>query len=180
MDSRGWTASVVGNLSKWMDLDAATLDARLAAEKVFKQEVAWASHLSVPAVMLPTPRHAHNSANYARVLNQSLTQVQYLQFWVRIPLTAKQQSNAKDPMEVDPVAGLRAAAMMETDDEDDAAFADPWEIWDALRARCEYHPKLHVALEITADLPSAEEIQRWLGEPVKVSGEPCGLPATQR
>jgi len=118
MDSRGWTASVVGNLSKWMDLDA-------AAEKVFKQEVAWASHLSVPAVMLPTPRHAHNSANYARVLNQSLTQVQYLQFWVRIPLTAKQQSNAKDPMEVDPVAGLRAAAMMETDDEDDAAFADP-------------------------------------------------------
>ncbi|POM72386.1 Protein arginine N-methyltransferase, partial [Phytophthora palmivora] len=66
MDSRGWTASVVGNISKWMDLDAATLDARLSAEKVFKQEVAWASHLSVPAVVVPTPRHQHNSANYAR------------------------------------------------------------------------------------------------------------------
>ncbi|GMF37960.1 unnamed protein product [Phytophthora lilii] len=165
MDSRGWTASVVGNISKWMDLDAATLDARLGAEKVFKQEVAWASHLSVPAVMLPAPRHAHASANYARVLNQSLTQAQYLQFWVRIPLTPRQRSNAKDPMEVDAVAGLRAAAMMETDEDEDEALTDPWEVWDSLRARCEYHPKLHVALEITADLPSAEEIQRWLGEP---------------
>ncbi|GMF57831.1 unnamed protein product [Phytophthora fragariaefolia] len=170
MDSRGWTASVVGNISKWMDLDAATLDARLSAEKVFKQEVAWASHLSVPAVMLPTPRHAHASANYARVLNQSLTQAQYLQFWVRIPLTPKQQSNAKEPMEVDAVAGLRAAAVMETDEDEEEPLTDPWEVWDSLRARCEYHPKLHVALEVTADLPSAEEIQRWLGEPVKVRG----------
>ncbi|KAG6610513.1 Protein arginine N-methyltransferase [Phytophthora cinnamomi] len=180
LDSRGWTASVVGNISKWMDLDAATLDARLAAEKVFKQEVAWASHLSVPAVMLPTPRHAHASANYARVLNQSLTQAQYLQFWVRIPLTPKQQSNAKDPMEVDAVAGLRAAAMMETDDEEEEALTDPWEVWDSLRARCEYHPKLHVALEITADLPSAEEIQRWLGEPVKAAIIPTDIFLTNR
>ncbi|KAJ8542692.1 hypothetical protein ON010_g12121 [Phytophthora cinnamomi] len=79
-------------------------------------------------------------------------------------------------MEVDAVAGLRAAAMMETDDEEEEALTDPWEVWDSLRARCEYHPKLHVALEITADLPSAEEIQRWLGEPVKVSDE-CAFTA---
>ena len=171
MDSRGWTTSVVGNVSKWMDMDATTLDVRLSAEKAFKQEVAWASHLSVPAVMLPTPRHAHNSSNYARILNQSLTQAQYVQFWVRIPLTVRQQLNAKAPMEVDPVAGLRAAVMMETDEGKDDDLTDSWEAWDSLRACCEYHPKLHVALEITADLPSAEEIQRWFGEPVKVSDQ---------
>lgn len=79
MDSRGWTSSVVGNISKWINLDAGCQRARLAAEKVFKQEVAWASHLSVPAVLLPTPRHHTSSANYARVLNQSVTQAQYLQ-----------------------------------------------------------------------------------------------------
>lgn len=33
---------------------------------------------------------------------------------------------------------------------------------------CEYNPKISVALEITADLPSSEELQRWLGEPVRV------------
>ncbi|CAI5715179.1 unnamed protein product [Hyaloperonospora brassicae] len=170
LDSRGWTASVVGVVSKWMDLDATTQRVRLSAEKVFKQEVAWASHLSVPAVLLPTPRHAEQSSNYARVLNQSLTQAQYLQFWVRILLTPRQQSCAKAPMETDPVAGLcAAAAVMETEENKHEALVDPWETWDSLRARCEYHPKLFVALEITADLPSAEVVQRWLGEPVKAA-----------
>ncbi|RMX64522.1 hypothetical protein DD238_004212 [Peronospora effusa] len=169
MDSRGWTTSVVGNISKWIDMDATTLETRLNAEKVFKQEVAWASHLSVPAVMLPTPRHATNSSNYARILNQTLTQAQYVQFWVRIPLTTRQQSSIKAPMEYDPVVGHHATIMMETHEEEDDDSSDPWEAWDSLRARCEYHPKLHVALEITADLPSAEEIQRWLGEPVKAA-----------
>ncbi|CAI5741641.1 unnamed protein product [Peronospora destructor] len=112
MDSRSWTMSVVGNISKWIDMDAATLDTRLSAEK---------------------------------------------------------QSNIRAPMEFDPVMGHRAAIMMETDDEEDGDLSDPWKAWDSLRARCEYHPKLHVALEITADLPSAEEIQRWLGEPVKAA-----------
>ncbi|RLN10048.1 hypothetical protein BBJ28_00013530 [Nothophytophthora sp. Chile5] len=180
LDSRGWTASVVGNLSKWLDLDAATLDARLGAEKVFKQEVAWASHLSVPAVLLPAPRHAHACANYARVLNQSLTQAQYLQFWVRIPLTARYKSTAKAPMEMDASAGPRASAMVETEADEEDEQTDPWEAWDALRARCEYHPKLHVALEITADLPSAEEVQRWLGEPVKAAIIPTSIFLTNR
>lgn len=79
MDSRGWTSSVVGNISKWINLDSGCQRGRLAAEKVFKQEVAWASHLSVPAVLLPPPRHHTNSSNYARVLNQSVTQAQYMQ-----------------------------------------------------------------------------------------------------
>ncbi|CAH0474551.1 unnamed protein product [Peronospora belbahrii] len=169
IDSRCWTTSVVGNISRWIDMDAATLDVRLSAEKAFKQEIFCASHFSVPAVMLPTPRHSHNSSNYARVLNHSLTQAQYLQFWVRIPLTARQQSNAKEPMEAAPIEGLSAAAMMETDEKKDGDLTDPWEVWDSLRARCEYNPKVYVALEITADLPSNEEIQRWLGEPVKAA-----------
>ncbi|TDH71502.1 hypothetical protein CCR75_004420 [Bremia lactucae] len=170
MDSRGWTTSVVGTISKWIDLDANTLSTRLNAEKVFKQEVAWASHLSVRAVMLPTPRHTHCSANYARVLNQSLTQAQYLHFWVRIPLILQpQKSTATLPMEIDPVIGLCRTAMIERNEEANENQIDPWAIWDSLRARCEYHPKLHVALEITADLPSDEAIQRWFGEPLKAA-----------
>ncbi|CEG38483.1 protein arginine n [Plasmopara halstedii] len=179
MDSRGWTASVVGNISKYIDLDATTLSVRLSAEKIFKQEVAWASHLSVRAVMLPSPRHVYNSANYARVLNQSLTQAQYLQFWVRIPLTTRQQLNVTASMELDSEAGLRGSAM-KTDEGKEDAQIDPWDTWDALRARCEYHPKLHVALEITADLPSTEEIQRWLGESVKAAIIPMNIFLTNR
>lgn len=79
LDSRGWTSSVVGNVSKWINLDSACARSRLAAEKVFKQEIAWATHLSVPAVVLPALRNHTSCANYARVLNQSATQAQYLQ-----------------------------------------------------------------------------------------------------
>lgn len=79
LDSRGWTSSVVGNVSKWINLDSSCARSRLAAEKVFKQEIAWATHLSVPAVVLPALRNHTSCANYARVLNQSATQAQYLQ-----------------------------------------------------------------------------------------------------
>ena len=79
LDSRGWTSSVVGGVSKWIHLDAACAAQRASAEKVFKQEIAWATHLSVPAVLLPAPRQADPCFNYARVLNQSALQAQYLQ-----------------------------------------------------------------------------------------------------
>lgn len=79
LDSRGWTSSVVGNVSRWINLDASSLRARLAAEKVFKQEVAWATHLSVAAVTLPAVRTHQSCSNYARVLNQAASQAQYLQ-----------------------------------------------------------------------------------------------------
>lgn len=51
---------------------------------------------------------------------------------------------------------------------DDDLGVSPWEAWNALRAKCEYSPKVNVALEVTADLPSSEELKRWLGEPIRV------------
>ena len=32
---------------------------------------------------------------------------------------------------------------------------------------CDYNKRLSVALEITADMPSDEVLQRWLAEPIK-------------
>lgn len=84
LDSRGWTSSVVGNVSKWINLDSSCARSRLTAEKVFKQEIAWATHLSVPAVVLPALRNHSSCANYARILIQSATQAQYLQVMLGI------------------------------------------------------------------------------------------------
>ena len=36
-----------------------------------------------------------------------------------------------------------------------------------LRSMCEFHPNVGVALELTEVLPSASEMERWQGEPVK-------------
>ena len=39
--------------------------------------------------------------------------------------------------------------------------------WDTFRTLCEHNKKLGVALEVTADLPSPVELERWMGEPIK-------------
>ena len=40
--------------------------------------------------------------------------------------------------------------------------------WNQLRTLTEVHPRLFVAIEVTADLPEPVMIERWLAEPVKV------------
>ena len=45
--------------------------------KVFLQEVAWAAHLGVPAVLLPSP--TENCINYSMVLTQALSLLHYSQ-----------------------------------------------------------------------------------------------------
>jgi len=45
---------------------------------------------------------------------------------------------------------------------------DGWECWNRFRLLCDQNPRLQVALEITADLPSTDqELMRWLAEPVR-------------
>jgi protein arginine N-methyltransferase 5 len=39
--------------------------------------------------------------------------------------------------------------------------------WNTFRSVCNFEKKLGLALEITADIPSQTEIDRWLGEPIK-------------
>lgn len=43
---------------------------------------------------------------------------------------------------------------------------DTWHWWNTFRTYTEYHSRMMVALEMSADLPSSDEILRWLGEPV--------------
>lgn len=64
--------------------------------------------------------------------------------WIRIPLAAQ-------PPPSSPATGS----------------TDPWDTWNALRCTCDHAAKVGVALTVPASLPSAAEINRWLGEPVK-------------
>jgi protein arginine N-methyltransferase 5 len=76
LESRHWTTSVVGKLSPWLNLDSSIPQVRKASEKAFAQEMAWASHLSVPAIMLPTP--AFNCFNYSASVNRFLAASSFL------------------------------------------------------------------------------------------------------
>ena len=94
VDSRTWTTCIVGKVSEWLDPCSADAAVRLAGEAALKQELAWASHLAVPAVLLPMPRP--DCANYARILNQTVSQATVLQLWVRVPLVCRSAEDEEE------------------------------------------------------------------------------------
>ena len=142
LQSSRWSTVVVGAVSEWIDLDAPAAEQRKASENVLREEVAWATHLNVPAVLLPPPSFLQGAScvNYAHVLNQLVLQAHYLQVWVRIPLVATSLIGSPQ---------------------------DPWHVWSTMSALCSSNASVRVALELTADLPSQSALDRWVAEPVK-------------
>lgn len=142
-----WSSHVVGKISSWIDLDSEDEVLRLDSETTLKQEIAWASHLSLQACLLPTPR-GKSCANYARCVNQILQNLNCMQLWLRIPLV----KNDDDSMETN-----------------SDHWIDSWEIWNSFRLLCEHHSRLSIALDIQNSLPSANSLGRWFGESVRAA-----------
>lgn len=119
------------------------------------QELAWASHLAVPAVMLPSPPSSSSCANYARILHQAVSQPCIMQLWCRVPLVARAAVDEEEEED-----DLKAEARMEEEEGAEEAEQedggeggrasrgreDPWESWDRLRTLCEFDASLGVAL----------------------------------
>ncbi|GAB4854081.1 Protein arginine N-methyltransferase 5 [Ancistrocladus abbreviatus] len=145
-----WMSRVVGKISSWIDLDAEDEIFRRDSETTLKQEIAWASHLSLQACLLPAPRSA-TCANYARCVNQILQNFNSMQLWLRIPLKKHDGDDAMSDQLVD------------------GEQVDSWEIWNSFRLLCEHHSQLSVALDVLSSLPSANSLGRWFGEPVRAA-----------
>lgn len=146
-----WSSHVVGKISSWIDLDSEDETLRLDSEITLKQEIAWASHLSLQACLLPTPKGS-SCANYARCLNQILQNLGGMQLWLRIPLVkSEDDTEAKNP------------------DYMGEGNVDSWELWNSFRLLCEHHSQLSVALDILSSLPSASSVARWFGEPIRAA-----------
>eukprot|EP01114_Cavostelium_apophysatum_P020862 TRINITY_DN7112_c0_g1_i1.p1 TRINITY_DN7112_c0_g1~~TRINITY_DN7112_c0_g1_i1.p1 ORF type:complete len:622 (+),score=146.02 TRINITY_DN7112_c0_g1_i1:52-1917(+) len=158
LNSSQWSSVVVGKISTWLQLDSPIEKTRKNARKVLQQELSWASHLSLPAVLLPPP--TFNSANYAQIVNQTLQSLLYMQIWVRIPLVFEASETEKSNSK--------------------RRFNEPWEWWNNVRTQCEHHPSLSPVIEITEDLPSAETLAKWLGEPVKAAILPTNVFITNK
>lgn len=150
LQSQNWTRSIVGKVSEWlwpalesMGQNGEMSSIRRNAEDALKQELAWASHLSLPAVIFPQ-LPSGDSANTRRLINQCVQQMPYYQVWVTVPLTSWGEGEEEDSVD------------------------SPWSRWNKLRLSCEHSPALFVALELTAELPDSFTIAQWEAEPVKV------------
>ena len=62
----------------------------------------------------------------------------------------------------------------------DEEVDDTWCWWNNFRCIANFEEKLSLALELTADLPDADAIDRWLGEPVKCLVVPIHLFMTNK
>ncbi|KAI5061937.1 hypothetical protein GOP47_0022476 [Adiantum capillus-veneris] len=156
-----WSSHVVGKISPWIDLDSSNEMMRADSEVTLKQELAWATHLSLQACLIPTPTPL-SGGNYARSVNQSLQGLSNMQLWLRIPLVSPDLQEAEGTPNEDEV-------FLRRDLVTGRPLSDSWEWWNMFRTLCEHHSHLSVALDIMASLPSASAIRRWLGEPIKAA-----------
>ncbi|XP_074276398.1 protein arginine N-methyltransferase 1.5 [Silene latifolia] len=145
-----WSSHVVGKVSSWIDLDSDDKLLREDSEMILKKEIAWASHLSLQACLLPTPKGI-SCVNYARCVNQILQTSNNLQLWLRIPLRKHEDGDPTDDQSLggDPV--------------------DSWETWNSFRLLCEHSNQLSIALDVLSSLPSLNSLGRWFGEPVRAA-----------
>ncbi|KAH9798414.1 protein arginine N-methyltransferase 1.5 [Citrus sinensis] len=147
-----WSSHVVGKISSWIDLDSEDEILRTDSETTLKQEISWASHLSLQACLLPSPKGA-SCANYAR-----------------IPLV----KNDDDTTDFIPsVSTVTYAQILSWRIFSIHVYSrvrgDSWELWNSFRLLCEHHSQLSVALDVLSSLPSANSLGRWLGEPVRAA-----------
>lgn len=117
-----------------------------SSEALLLQELGFASHLGIPAVMISL-KQAKNT-NLARILyNKIITGMAY-QVWVHLPMV--------HPSVYSPLY---------KNDE----VEDTWEWWNDFRRYFNYDKRIGLVLEMPDinNIPNSEEIDRWIGEPVK-------------
>lgn len=153
LTSGDWGNLIVGKTSPWLQLDSEVEHIRKNSEQAFREELHYATHLGLPAVLLQM-KHGKNM-NLARNLNEHLLSGYFQQhFWVQVPLRAP---------------GDCLDDIFEGEEKnEDTEEEDTWEWWNMFRTMCDTNKRINVALELTEDLPSEKILQRWLAEPIKV------------
>ncbi|KAH0947236.1 hypothetical protein HN011_006109 [Eciton burchellii] len=163
--SSDWSSLIIGKLSPFINVDSIDPIVRKNSEETLNQELSLASHFGLSGVTLKLRNGLNKNINLARVICDKITNVNCVfQVWIQVPMEnpIKQTYSSRPEVEDRPV------------DE------NPWEWWNVFRMICGYNKKLGIALIVSHDLPESEEIDRWLGEPVRCLILPTTLFVTNK
>lgn len=144
LKSSEWSRLVVGELTSHIDVDSEIDHIREHSKELFLQELGFATHLSVPAILIYLSKP--NNIQLARILNDKLNSGFSYSVWINIPMI--------HPSRYSPVS--------ETE-------YDTWDWWNNFRTYCSYDKRLGLVLElpdVKHNVPGCE-LERWIGEPVK-------------
>lgn len=150
LQAETWNRIVI-KLSPGLNLDALDSATREKNAVMFRQEVSYASYLNVSAIMFNLPLTSC-IPNLARLINVTLNDNLFVNFFVRVPMSC----------------GI------------DNTSVDSWKLWSSFSAACDYHRSVYLALELSADLPDQQVLDRWLGEPIKAVIAPTSIFLTNK
>lgn len=119
------------------NVDSEVESTRLENQKSFTQDISWATFLNVYCIMFELPLYG-DVVNLVRLLDNQIDF--YINSAVLIQFWA-----------LVPIVNLKT---------------DPWKKWTKFISSIRNVNRIKLALEIGTELPSNEELDRWLGEPV--------------
>ena len=166
-----WSSLVVGKISPWISVDSKCEHTRKKSIAAMKQELAFAIHLSLPAIMVNL-KGAEN-IQLAQVVNATLLGSHVQQIWMQVPLLSPRHLINDTLMQNSTIANNHVV---------NSSRDDPWEWWNKARNLCDNHHKLAPVLMFNSKLVKDDDpaIRRWLGEPLKAVIIPTNLFLTNK
>ncbi|KAL5020885.1 hypothetical protein ScPMuIL_000040 [Solemya velum] len=166
LTSSDWNTLIVGKISPWIQVDSCVPHIQRNSEAALKQELVFASHLGMPAILITLKNQ--RIANLARCLSEHLILNMFQQqYWIQVPLISMRDQKERLTEDLD-------------DTMDNILLDDTWEWWHTFRTLCDNNKRVGVALELSADLPSEDVLDRWLAEPIKAVVVPTSLFLTNK
>ncbi len=165
--SIAWQNYILGHVSKCLNYDSDDEVIRKNAIANLTEELRLAMHLNLSGFMIPV--RGLKLENLARVLNDFiLNKFSILNILIKVPMCAESDTTSFIENHKD-----------ENNNQNELEHLT-WRIWTKMRTLCEESSKLHLALELTDDLPSEEVINRWYGEPVRCIVLPTSIFLTNK
>ncbi|TPX34482.1 hypothetical protein SmJEL517_g02820 [Synchytrium microbalum] len=84
-----WSQFFVTGLTIPQEVESTETEPRRRAEILIQQQVAWSTHIGIPAITFPFPSTPTLSLNYARTINATLSALTWTQAWFTVPLRAE-------------------------------------------------------------------------------------------
>lgn len=122
--------------------------------QALQQEVAYASYLNIPTIILPPPRNRSHVASYGRIVNECLRNIPYMHFSVRLPIYDPAVFQSKEPPPYgDPnssgastaqpcsprlaLSGAISQKNLKSPKASEGELNATWEMWDVIRTVCD-------------------------------------------
>jgi type II protein arginine methyltransferase len=146
-----WLHRVISKINENIDCDSLNDQYRRYSEKVLIQEIEYAEHLIQHGYVMIKLKSS-KCVNLARIASRNIKGL----LLVELPMV-----NPKSHKLI--YRSDKSVADLETLTENDHT----WNWWNYFRSHTDFNQKVKLALELSEDIPSEEELARWLGEPVE-------------